>query len=70
MNHKTITLPIHGMTCISCVAHVEGALSDIPGVIEVDVNLRANTASIRFIDSLTTIQNFKDAVAKIGYTIP
>jgi Cu+-exporting ATPase len=27
---KTI-LPIGGMTCASCVAHVEGALGDVPG---------------------------------------
>ncbi|MHA2428380.1 MAG: copper ion binding protein, partial [Candidatus Hermodarchaeia archaeon] len=32
---EKIMLPIGGMTCASCVAHVEGALDGVPGVIAV-----------------------------------
>jgi len=34
-----LTLPVHGMTCASCVAHVERALKSVDGVDEVNVKL-------------------------------
>ena len=30
---EKVSLPIGGMTCASCVAHVEGALAQVPGVL-------------------------------------
>lgn len=69
-DHKAITLPIHGMRCISCVAHVDGALRDVPGVIDVDVKLATNEAVISFIDGLASIEMIKDAVSKAGYAVP
>ena len=29
---KSISLPVQGMSCASCVAHVRRALNDLPGV--------------------------------------
>lgn len=40
-----LSLPISGMTCASCVSHVEGALKEIPGVGDVAVNLATNKAT-------------------------
>src|SRR5574341_737624 len=28
---KSLSLPVQGMTCASCVSHVEGALKELPG---------------------------------------
>ena len=42
----TITLPIEGMTCASCVTRVEKSLARIPGVDEVAVNLALETATV------------------------
>ncbi len=42
----TMTLSIDGMTCASCVARVERALSARPGVSEVAVNLASETARL------------------------
>jgi Cu+-exporting ATPase len=64
-----IVLPIGGMTCASCVAHVEGALRDIPGVVDVSVNLATEKASIAFVPGVVTIEDFKQAVAKTGYQV-
>ena len=36
---KKITLPVEGMTCASCVFHVEGALKGVAGVSSATVNL-------------------------------
>ena len=45
-NH--ITLPIEGMTCASCVSHVEKALQGVPGVSGVSVNLGTEKASLEY----------------------
>lgn len=66
---EKVALPIGGMTCASCVAHVEGALSDVPGVVEVNVNLATEKAHISFIPGVTSLQDFKQAVAKTGYEV-
>lgn len=52
---EMITLPIGGMTCASCAAHVEGALSDVTGVISANVNLATERASVSFVPGLVVI---------------
>lgn len=43
---EQITLPVKGMTCASCVAHVSNALNDVEGVNETSVNLATEKATI------------------------
>lgn len=43
----TTELAIEGMTCASCVAHVERALQAVPGVDEATVNLASERAQVR-----------------------
>jgi copper chaperone CopZ len=43
---ETINLKVTGMTCGSCVKHVEKALSAVAGVQTVAVDLSAGTASV------------------------
>ena len=43
-NSTTLTLPVEGMTCASCVGRVERALRAVPGVIEATVNLATERA--------------------------
>jgi len=66
---KSISLPIGGMTCASCVAHVEGALSDVWGVSEANVNLATEKAKISFIPEITGIEDFRKAVEATGYRV-
>ncbi|HMO44790.1 MAG TPA: heavy metal translocating P-type ATPase [Rubrivivax sp.] len=65
----TISLPIEGMTCASCVGRVESALAKVPGVGGVSVNLATERADIRLagpVERLALIQ----AVQKVGYEVP
>jgi len=62
-----ITLEIQGMTCASCVAHVEGALKELPGVQEAVVNLGLGTARLRYIPGLVSSGQMKRAVRNVGY---
>ena len=67
---ETISLPVEGMTCASCVSHVEGALKDLPGVSQVVVNLATGKATVDRDSSIVTIEDMRRAVADVGYNVP
>jgi len=64
---EDITLSIEGMTCASCVARVERALSAVPGVVEVNVNLASETAQITVLEGSISFDAVSAAVAEAGY---
>jgi Cu+-exporting ATPase len=66
---EKISLPIGGMTCASCVAHVEEALTKTPGVLNVNVNLATEKASVEYIPTITSLPDFRRAVADVGYEV-
>ena len=43
---ETIRFPVEGMTCVSCVGHIEHAVRTIEGVRRVRVDLRRETATV------------------------
>ena len=61
-------LAIRGLTCASCVAHVEGALRGVPGVISANVNLATEKAAVEHIAGLVSVDEFRNAVENVGYT--
>ena len=65
-----LTLPISGMTCASCVSQVEGALKELPGVLNVVVNLGTNKASLSYDRRFVTVPDLQQAITKIGYDVP
>ena len=62
------TLSIAGMTCASCVAHVERALMKVEGVQAASVNLATETASVTAPASVP-LSALIAAVAKAGYEV-
>jgi len=64
-----ITLPIGGMTCASCVAHVEGGLRSVPGVLSASVNLATERATVEMIPGAATLADLKRAVEDVGYAV-
>lgn len=65
----TISLPVEGMTCASCVGRVEKALSQVDGVDTVSVNLATERANIHLkapVDRQLLVQ----AVQKTGFDVP
>jgi Cu+-exporting ATPase len=57
------------MTCASCAAHVEGALSGIPGVLSANVNLATERVNVVFVLGVAGLEAFKQAVAESGYQV-
>lgn len=58
---------VTGMTCASCSAHVEKAVSKTDGVISVSVNLLTNSMEVAFDENKTNIDAIIKAVSKAGY---
>jgi Cu+-exporting ATPase len=65
--HRMV-LPVAGMTCASCVAHVEKALAAVPGVERVAVNLATESAAVEG-DALDA-SALRRAVDAAGYSVP
>ena len=65
---NVVTLDIGGMTCASCVRHVEKALSRVDGVESAQVNLATEVATVAFDPAAATLPDLAAAVGKAGYT--
>jgi copper chaperone CopZ len=63
---EPFTFSIGGMTCGSCVRHVENALKRVPGVESVSVDLATKSASVKAISGLKSELLIK-TVESLGY---
>jgi Cu+-exporting ATPase len=61
-------LDVHGMTCASCVSRIERKLKKVPGVVDAQVNLATERATVRFDPESATVDALIDAVVNAGYT--
>ena len=62
-----VELRVEGMTCASCVGHVEKALAKVPGVITATVNLATEKASIRYYGGVALVEDLEAAIRGAGY---
>lgn len=60
--------PVGGMTCAACVARVEEALKEVPGVVSVVVNLASEKATVEYLEG-TLYADLKKAVEEAGYEL-
>ncbi len=64
-----LSLPVDGMTCASCVSRVEKALTAVPGVESVNVNLATETATVRYLPGAASRAGMVAAVESAGYAV-
>jgi Cu+-exporting ATPase len=64
---SNVTLHVSGMSCVSCLAHVEGALQGLPGVVEAGVSLSQGKAQVQYIPYVVTTAQMEAAVREAGY---
>lgn len=57
---------IDGMTCVACAARLEKALNKLAGV-HAEVNFASETARVRYVPGLATVEQLIAAVRKTGY---
>ena len=63
---ERVSVIVGGMTCASCVHHVEGALGGTGGVTSVSVNLASGRATVEYIPGETAISDLRYAVEGRG----
>ena len=63
------TLPVEGMSCASCVARVEKALSAVPGVLSASVNLAAKSGTVEYLPGIVGRDALRAAVEGAGYRV-
>jgi Cu+-exporting ATPase len=66
---ETLTLPVEGMTCASCVARVEKTLIKVDGVEKANVNLAAETVALSYDPKKTSLDVLAKAVEGSGYKL-
>lgn len=66
---NTLSLPIDGMHCASCVGRVENALKSVDGVVAASVNLATERADIQF-DKDIRADAVVHAIEGLGYKVP
>ncbi len=64
---KQIILRVDGMTCASCVFHVEGALKEVGGVADARVNLATEKATVEYDIAAAGLQDLVEAIDSAGY---
>src|SRR5574341_1606441 len=64
---QAVTLKLDGMSCASCVATVEGALKNLPGVEVAVVNLAGGSVRVQFDPGRVGLAVLTKAIADVGY---
>lgn len=64
---EKVTLAITGMTCAACSSRVEKGLKKVEGVIDANVNLANEKATVLFDETKTSSEKLIERVEKTGY---
>lgn len=67
INNMNKKFDVKGMTCASCQAHVQKAVSNLEGVKKVNVNLLTNSMEVEYDESICSPDLISSSVSKIGY---
>src|SRR5207245_7168914 len=63
----SLTIPIEGMSCASCVTKIEHGLSAVPGVSRAAVNLATEKATVEYQPGVTDPAAIQEAIRSLGY---
>lgn len=63
----SVTIPVEGMVCGSCVARTKRALKSVNGVEEVEVSLEKRQARVRYDISKTNPDQLAASIRGLGY---
>lgn len=64
---ETVSIPVEGMTCASCVNRITRFLRKVDGVEDANVNLAAESATVRFDPARVEVRDLAEAVEAAGY---
>lgn len=64
---KETLLQVDGMSCPSCIRHIDSALCELGGVDKVDVRLREGTVVVQHDPASAPVDALIEAVRRAGY---
>lgn len=64
---ERVTIPIQGMHCAGCVGTVERALRSVAGVVEAQVNLATEQATVAYVPTSVAVETLRQAITRAGY---
>jgi Cu+-exporting ATPase len=66
---QRVVIRIGGMTCASCVQTIENALKKTTGVVEANVNLATEKATVIYDQAVTSYEAIQKAIEDTGYQV-
>jgi len=66
---EKVTLSVGGMTCAACSSRVERTLNKLDGVLQAQVNLATEKATIEYLPNKIGIADFNKTINNIGYFV-
>ncbi|MEI3608575.1 copper chaperone CopZ [Pseudogracilibacillus sp. SO10305] len=64
-----VTLKVEGMSCGHCEKAVKGALGNVKGVEDVQVDLAAKTVKVKYDEENITIPQLAEVIEDQGYDV-
>ncbi len=68
-NKEKVSLPITGMTCVSCAKTIEKSIKKVKGVSKANINFAAEKAHIEFNPKLANKEQLENAIEESGYHV-
>ncbi len=66
-NVQKINVKVEGMTCDACQDHVNHAVNELPGIVNVTTSYDQGNTIVQFDESKTSIKDIKKAINTTGY---
>lgn len=65
--HAQVVIPVEGMTCYSCTAHVEHSLQEIDGVQETKASVPDKSVTVNFDPQRVNVEKLVEEINRTGY---
>lgn len=64
---KTVTMPVEGMSCGSCVSSIKKTVKSLEGVQQVSVSLEKRQATVTYAQEKISPEQIREAIQQKGY---
>lgn len=68
-NLKWVQLTVKGMGCADCTRHIDGTLSKMPGVVNVNTSFEKAQTTVNYDPQKTSVDSLKSKIDQIGYHV-
>ncbi|MEJ5962943.1 mercuric transport protein MerTP [Pedobacter immunditicola] len=68
-NLKSVNFSVTGMTCISCTAHIDGALSKVFGVAKSSTSYEKAETRVNYDPKKVSVDSLKSQINRTGYQV-